>query len=227
MPSLFDRLKESCAADWAAYTGHPFVEALGRGTLPAAAFRHYLQQDYLFLIDFARAYALAGYKARDLADLTRAKDGMAAILNTELRLHADYCGQWGISEADLAALEPDLPTLAYTRYVLERGMAGALLDLHVALAPCMLGYAEIGATLARTPTGTAPDNPYRAWVEMYASPEFQDSAAEQAAYIDALAGTVSDSRFAELARTFGHATRLEIGFWQMGLDAGRNTPGGP
>jgi len=219
MPTLFERLKQSCSEDWAAYTGHPFVRALGEGTLPEAAFRHYLKQDYLFLIEFARAYALAGYKARNLSDLKRAKDGMAAILETELTLHAQYCAQWGITEADLTALEPEMPTLAYTRYVLERGMAGGLLDLHVALAPCMLGYAEIGAALAREQTGTAGENPYRAWVEMYARAEFQDSAAEQAAYIDALAGEISETRFAELARTFREATVLEIGFWQMGLDA--------
>ena len=32
-------------------------------------------------------------------------------------------------------------------FVLERGMAGDLLDLHVALAPCIVGYAEIAAEL--------------------------------------------------------------------------------
>lgn len=219
MAILFERLKQSCADDWAAYTDHPFVRALGDGTLPEAAFRHYLKQDYLFLIDFARAYALAGYKARGLSDLKRAKDGMAAILDTELTLHAEYCAQWGITEDDLATLRPDMPTLAYTRYVLERGMAGDLLDLHVALAPCMLGYAEIGAALVGKQTDSAERNPYRAWVEMYAGPEFQDAAIEQAAYIDRLAGDVSEDRFAALARTFREATVLEIGFWQMGLDA--------
>ena len=60
---LFDRLKESCAKDWQKYTEHEFVRQLGAGTLPEAAFRHYLIQDYLFLIQFARAYALAVYKS--------------------------------------------------------------------------------------------------------------------------------------------------------------------
>ena len=48
--SFFDQLKQSCAQDWQAYTQHEFVRQLGAGTLPAESFRHYLKQDYLFLI---------------------------------------------------------------------------------------------------------------------------------------------------------------------------------
>ena len=59
----------SCQTDWEAYTRHRFVQELGSGTLPEAAFRHYLQQDYLFLTHFARAYALAIYKCDNFADM--------------------------------------------------------------------------------------------------------------------------------------------------------------
>ena len=54
------------------YVEHPFVQGLGDGTLPEAAFRHYLVQDYLFLIQFARAYGLAAYKADTLAEIRAA-----------------------------------------------------------------------------------------------------------------------------------------------------------
>ena len=66
---IFSRLKAAAADDWASYVDHDFVRQLGDGTLPEAAFRTYLVQDYLFLIQFARAYALATYKSRTLADM--------------------------------------------------------------------------------------------------------------------------------------------------------------
>ena len=56
---IFDRLKASAAVEWRAYVDHAFVRQLGAGSLPEPAFRAYLVQDYLFLIQFARAYALA------------------------------------------------------------------------------------------------------------------------------------------------------------------------
>ena len=58
--------------------------------------------------------------------------------------------------------------LAYTRYVLEAGMRGDLLALQVALAPCVVGYAEIAARLAARPDPRVATNPYRAWIEEYA-----------------------------------------------------------
>ncbi len=53
--SLFARLRAAAADDWEAYTGHAFVRRLGDGSMPEECFRHYLIQDYLFLIHFARA----------------------------------------------------------------------------------------------------------------------------------------------------------------------------
>jgi thiaminase/transcriptional activator TenA len=64
--SLFARLRAAAADDWEAYTGHEFVRRLADGSLPEECFRHYLIQDYLFLIHFARAYALAAYKSETL-----------------------------------------------------------------------------------------------------------------------------------------------------------------
>src|SRR5690606_16656978 len=81
MMSLFDRLKSAAADDWNAYVDHAFVRGLGDGSLPQAAFRNYLVQDYLFLVQFARAHALAAYKSRTLADMRAAREGLAAILD--------------------------------------------------------------------------------------------------------------------------------------------------
>ena len=216
---LFSQLKAACQEDWHAYTHHAFVQGLGDGTLPKSSFEHYLKQDYLFLIQFARAYALAGYKARTVAELRRAKSGMAAILDEELSLHLKYCAEWGIDEAALLELPEATANMAYTRYVLERGMAGDLLDLYVALAPCMLGYGEIGARLAGDPATKRDGNPYLPWIETYSGAEYQAVFDDAVANLDALAGqSVTEARFADLSKTFTEATRLEVGFWQMGLD---------
>lgn len=60
---LFGRLRRDAGTAWDDYVTHDFVRALGGGTLPEPAFRHFLLQDYLFLIHFARAWALAAFKA--------------------------------------------------------------------------------------------------------------------------------------------------------------------
>lgn len=220
MPTLFNSLKSACAAEWKDYTRHDFVLQLADGSLPEAAFRHYLQQDYLFLIHFARAYALAGYKSETLAELRSAAATMSALVDTEMKLHVAYCAEWGLSEADMEALPEDKANLAYTRFVLERGSAGDLLDLQVALAPCVVGYGEIGRALADDPATKRDGNPYADWIAMYAGEEYQEVTASAVSALDALMTRRGGAgRMPGLTETFRMATVLEADFWQMGLDA--------
>ncbi|HJM49562.1 MAG TPA: thiaminase II [Alphaproteobacteria bacterium] len=214
---LFDRLRAACAEDWRAYVEHEFVRQLGDGSLPDACFRHYLCQDYLFLIHFARAYALAAYKSQELDDIRQAAAGLAAITDLEMGLHVEFCAGWGLDEAAMQALPEAEETMAYTRYVLEKGLSGDLLDLHVALAPCVIGYGEIGRNLA----GKTVGNPYAKWIEMYASDDYQEVAAGAADQLDSLyERRAGEGRWPEMVKTFGQATRLEVAFWEMGLKMG-------
>jgi thiaminase/transcriptional activator TenA len=213
---LFERLKAACADDWRAYTEHAFVRGLGDGSLPEAAFRHYLIQDYLFLIHFSRAYGLAVFKSETLEDMREAAAMAQMLLDVEMRMHVRFCAGWGVSEAQMAATPEAVATMAYTRFVLAKGLQGDLLDLKAALAPCVIGYGEIGAALGRA---ARPDNPYRPWIEMYAGPEYQDVAAAAARQLDRLgAERLTEARWPALAETFRQATRLETAFWQMGLE---------
>jgi thiaminase/transcriptional activator TenA len=216
---IFDRLKAAAAADWASYVEHDFVRRMGDGSLPQAAFRTYLVQDYLFLIQFARAYALATYKSRTLADMRAAKAGLAAILDLEMDLHVRLCGRWGLSPDQLEAAPEHQATVAYTRFVLDCGVSGDLLDLHVALSPCIVGYAEIGASLAKELGPALGNHPYRDWIGEYAGEAYQQVARDARRHLDALAArAMTEARFSELAALFGQASKLEADFWQMGLD---------
>ncbi len=215
---IFDRLKAAAAADWQSYVDHDFVRRMGAGTLPQEAFRTYLVQDYLFLIQFARAYALATYKSRALADIKVTQAGLSAILD-EMDLHVRLCGRWGLSPDDIETAPEHQATVAYTRFVLDCGAAGDLLDLHVALAPCVIGYAEIGRNLAPDGIDALGDHPYREWIAEYAGEAYQGVADNARRHLDDLAArAMTERRFTELATLFGKASRLEADFWQMGLD---------
>ncbi len=216
---LFDRLKESAALAWEAYVDHAFVRRLGDGTLPEAAFRAYLVQDYLFLVQFARAYALSAYKSRTIAELRYSQAALTAVLD-ETELHVRLCGRWGLAAEEIASAPEHRATIAYTRFVLDQGAAGDLLALHVALAPCVVGYAEIGRALASRGTTLDREHPYAEWIAEYAGESYQGVAAAARRHLDGLAAVLMpEHRFADLAAVFAAASRLEADFWQMGLDA--------
>ena len=215
---MFDQLKAACRTEWDAYVEHEFVRQLATGDLPEPCFQHYLQQDYLFLIHFARAYALAIYKADTIEEMQHAKAGLAAILDDELSLHIDYCKGWGIEAKELRSLEEATATMAYTRYVLERGLSGTLLDLHVALSPCVIGYAEVARWILAQDFTVLEGNPYRSWIETYSNPDYIAVADAARSFLDKAGAAQTAEGLDRHIRTFSQATRLEIGFWQMGLD---------
>jgi len=219
---FFERLKAAASAEWRVYTEHPFTNGMADGLLAEAAFRHYLVQDYLFLIEFARSYALAVYKAPKLADMREAAAGLSTILDVEMKLHVKLCAGWGLSPDDLEQAAPAIEMLAYTRYVLDAGMRGDLLSLKVALAPCVIGYAEIATRLAARPNALAATNPYSVWIAEYAGAPYQEVAAKAQAHLEELAGRyATPAREAELIAIFKEATRLEADFWEMGWRAGK------
>ena len=218
---LYRRLRDGCATEWVAYTLPLAGVKAGDGTLPLAAFRQFLIQDYLFLIHFARAKALAVFKAESIEAMREKTASIGAILE-ETSLHLRYCAEWGIAEAEVRATPESAETVSYTRYVIDRGLAGDILDLEVALAPCTVGYGEVALRILADPARRVAGNPYQSWIDSYASPAYQALARGAAARIDALGESHGGhARLAMLAPTFAEASRLEARFWQQGLDAAR------
>jgi thiaminase/transcriptional activator TenA len=217
---VFAHWREAADDQWQAYTRHSFVEQLAKGSLPPTAFIRYLIQDYVFLIHFARAWGMAVVKAGNVEEMKLAASVVDGLINHELQLHVEECGKEGIAESELYRAEEEIENLAYTRYVLDAGLAGDFLDLLAALAPCVLGYGEIGPRLKQS---AVSNNPFQGWIDTYAGNDYQAICRSVGKLLDAavdarLGPNPSDNpRWQTLTERFRTATRLEVGFWDMGL----------
>ncbi|NOD76125.1 MULTISPECIES: thiaminase II [unclassified Ruegeria] len=215
----FTLMRDAAQGPWRDYTRHAFVEGMKDGTLPREAFLHYLRQDYVFLIHFSRAWALAVVKSETHSEMLTAVGTVNALVAEEMQLHIGICEAAGISQDELFATPERAENLAYTRFVLEAGYSGDLLDLLAALAPCVMGYGEIGARLAEEATSET----YRDWINTYAGEEYQGACQAVGELLDSaltrrLGGDFESSpRWDRLCQTFRTATELEVNFWQMGL----------
>jgi thiaminase/transcriptional activator TenA len=172
---LFEALKDRVGPLWQQAQQHPFVQGLADGTLPKDRFVFYLKQDYSYLISYARAWAVATAKAPEL-DLIEVCAGLVSdTLDLEMQLHRDYCAEFGITSAELETVETAAITQAYSDFGVAIAHQGGLLDLLVALAPCGVGYGEVGLRL-RPAAGFSNGmsaHPYRRWIETYSGEEFQ------------------------------------------------------
>ena len=205
---------------WLDYTRHAFVEGMRDGSLPRAAFLHYLIQDYVFLVHFSRAWSLAVVKAETINEMKVCAGTVDALVNHEMALHIKTCAAEGIKEETLFNSIEAAENLAYTRYVMDAGIQGDFLDMMAALAPCVMGYGEIGLRLK---ADMNEDTPYKEWINTYADPEYQDVCTNVGTMMDAaivrrLSDMSASPRALFLQERFTTATRLEVGFWQMGLN---------
>jgi thiaminase/transcriptional activator TenA len=187
---------------------HPFVRGLADGTLPAEAFRRFIRQDYLFLLDYSRALELAAGHApvRDVG--ARLSKLARETATRELALHRAYADEWGIEEAELEREQPTPATRAYTAFLLDRAGAG-FPEAVAALLPCMWGYSEVGRRLV-----PPRDDRYAPWIALYASAEFAELAAWCRDVVDAAALDADEPTRARMREAFATSCRHELAFWE-------------
>ena len=217
---VFYNLRESNLSNWLLYTKHEFVQKLANDSLHVNFFLNNLKQDYLFLIQFSKAWSLAILKSDNLEEMKIAASTVNELINFEMELHISLCQKYGISKFDLENTEEENENIAYTRYVLELGYSGDFLDLLSALAPCVLGYGEIGINLKDS-------NPkismYRKWIETYSSSEYQNVCFNVGKLIDKsfqlrLGENYTNTyKWKKANQIFKKATSLEVDFWNMAL----------
>jgi len=203
---LHEELWESNADQVRSCLSHPFVEALGEGTLSADLFRSYIAQDAFFLNAFARAYGQVVERSSDPETIACFSE-LAAGVQEELKLHRAYSARLGI---DLDRVSPNPACRAYTEFLVETAQHRSLGEAAAALAPCMSLYAYLGKELAPR---SYPQHPYREWIETYSSEEFGRLANRLESALDRMATDCGEVRAA-----YRYALACEAAFFSASLE---------
>ncbi|WLR50344.1 thiaminase II [Bacillus tianshenii] len=207
-------LHEKARPIWRQYHEHPFVKGIGNGTLQQEKFRFFMVQDYLYLIEYAKLFAVGTLKAKDIQTMQEFTKLQDAILNGEMELHRKYAAQFGITASELENAKPSPIMLAYSHYMLSVSQSGSIADLIAALLPCVWSYAEIGQKLNQIP-GAADNEDYGEWVKMYASEEFDELSVWLKDKLDELTDGMAQQEKDRLEEIFLNTSRFEYMFWDM------------
>ena len=212
--SVSARLRQAAAPIWEECLRHPFVTGIGDGTLGVEKFQYFMLQDYLYLFDYARVFALGVVKARDPKLMRTFAENVNAILGGEMNIHRAYMERLGITEDQVFAVKPALDNTSYTHYMLAVAESGGPMEIVAAILACSWSYAEIGQALAKRPG--AADHPfYGEWVRGYASENYAATNQALRALMDELAKDATGAQFDRLEEIFVNCSRYELGFWDM------------
>lgn len=217
MTSVSTRLHDAAAPVWEACLRHPFVTGIGDGTLDMEKFRYFMLQDYLYLFDYARVFALGVVKARDPELMRVFAANVDAILGGEMKIHRAYMKRLDITEEQVFSIKPALANLSYTNYMLSVAQTGGPMEIVASILACSWSYAEIGQALAAIP-GAAEHPFYGEWIRGYASEEYAATNQALIELMDSLAADAGEEQLAYLTDVFVNCSRYELAFWDMAWD---------
>jgi len=190
---------------------HPFVVELAEGRLDEAAFRHWVRQDYRYLLDYARVFALASTKADSEADMSHLMGVAHTVLDDEMDLHRAFASEWGLTPEDLEAVRKAPTCVAYTNFLVRTAHEGSIAEISAAIYPCGQGYLDVAEHMADLADG---DHRYTPFIEKYTSETFREAVGWMRDFVDRC-GERYPGEHEAMREAFLTSARLEHRFWEM------------
>jgi thiaminase (transcriptional activator TenA) len=211
--TLCERLRNDCAELWEELHAHPFIEGLADGTLPPETFRFYIEQNLQYLVEYARAMALAAGRAGDVETMRIFSADLTNIVEVEIPENRELLARvLELGARDLKGSEGMAPaTVTYTGFLVETAATSRPVEVMAAIVPCAWSYGEIAA---RRREQIVEHPVYAEWVRFFASPDYAGVVERMQADFEWLVAC-DDVELERLSFLFTTGVRLERGFWDM------------
>ena len=213
--TLTERLMASVSDFWSEYNNHPFVKGIETGTLDPAKFRHYIIQDYLYLNEYTKVFALGVSKAKSLGTMRLFSSIIGAIADVEMDIHRGYMGRFGVTQEEIDSASRTLENLSYTSYMLRVAAEEGEAEILAAVLSCALSYEDIAKTILRNNPNAVAHELYGDWVKCYSGEEYCGANRVLVSALEEAVKDYSDSQLGHIAEIFRNCSLYEMGFWDM------------
>lgn len=210
-----ERLLASAHDLWKSYNEHPFVLGIQNGDLAREKFRFYTIQDYLYLLDYAKVFAIGLSKADDPAVMHTFAQYIVQIMDCEMNVHEGYMAELSITPEELRTAKPALANLSYTAYMRACAEAGGPAEAITAVLACAVSYEHIAREILRRKPDADKHPFYGAWVESYASDAYAQENVVLCELVNKLTADYTKPQLEKLCEIFRNCARYEAGFWDM------------
>lgn len=211
---ITDRLYEAVKEIWDSYNQHPFVKGIADGSLDIDKFKFYMVQDYIYLMQYSKVFALGIVKAQTEGDMRMFADLVHSTLNSETATHKAYLKRLGITASDMENAKPSLVTHSYTNYMLSVSFTEGIAELATTVLACAWSYKMIGDFM-ETIAGAKEHEFYGEWVKSYTSKQYRDDNDVIIDLVNRLAEDYSEKQIKNLERIIVDCSRYEYMFWDM------------
>lgn len=208
------QLLDYAAEVWTAYNEHPFVLGIQNGTLEREKFRFYMIQDYLYLGDYAKIFALGVAKATSLSNAMLFSKYIS-VMNGELNVHSNYMARLGITQEDIDSAKRSLDSFSYTSYMLRVAYEETEVEIVAAILACAYSYEVIAKKMVENNPAAVDDEFYGSWISGYVSEEYSEENRVLIELLDDMTKTYTPAQIEHLKDVFLACSRYEMAFWDL------------
>ena len=216
-----ERLLNVSKEIWEAYHEHPFVKGIADGSLDKEKFKYYMIQDYLYLIDYTKVFALGAAKAKDLSAMKLFAGYTHAILDGEMDIHRDYMARLGITPEEAETANVALDNLSYTSYMLRVAYEEGQAEVAAAILSCAVSYEVIAKKIVEKYPEALNHPFYGEWVSGYVADAYHEENQVLIDLMDRLSDGYSEKQLQHLEEIFMACSRYEMAFWDMAWEMRR------
>ena len=171
--STVDKLLAATAEIWKSYNEHPFVLGIQDGTLDKEKFRFYMIQDYLYLQDYAKTFAVGVAKAKSLR-IANLFAKYIPVMNGELNVHDGYLARLGVTQEEIDTTPHSLDNLSYTSYMLRVAYEEGEAEILAAILSCAYSYEVIAKKIVENNPASINNEFYGDWIKGYISDSYAE-----------------------------------------------------
>jgi len=193
----------------------PHLQEILAGTLPLEKFRFQARQNYKYLVEYARAWAVGLAKCPDFDTMAIWAELVRETIEHEIPFYRSHWRQkLGLSLEELDGTVMSSIKRSYTSHELARSWEGDLAEQATALLPCAFVYWEMGKTMKRAcqlPAGHL----YREWIEFYTTGWYDEVCTKLIQLINRLAAGKSARELGRLEEIYAAGCNYEYLSWDM------------
>ena len=199
---------------WDKYNKHPFVMGIEDGTLNKEKFRYYIIQDYLYLQEYAKTFAIGIAKSKS-SEMVKLFSKYINIITGELNIHRGYMGELKISEEELKNTPRSLDNLSYTSYMIRVAYEEGEAEIISAILSCAYSYEVIAKNIIKNNPLAKEHHFYGEWVKGYSSESYSNANVILFETLENLTKDYTKKQIAHLSDIFMACSRYELAFWEM------------
>jgi len=201
-----DRLEKAADSVWQAMLAHPFLKGLADGSLPRETFDFWAQQDYVFVREARRFFAVLLAKAPE--SIQPAMTQTLTALENELKLFQDYAREQGFS----LDVTPTPVCHAYICFLLASAYGEEFPGAFTVLYGAEKAYLDSWLSVKNQVKGMTP---YQRFIDNWTSPGFQDYVRWLGENVNRFAERRPEGELHHFEGLYTLTARYEYLFWEM------------